>query len=84
MNTDHDKANELRARMITGSQLWELIPQVEISLDIDTVRFIGRNPDDWHEGSTYDVFKAISEACREWCKANPNPYGTWGRRGEDE
>jgi hypothetical protein len=69
MTTRHDKVNELRARMITGPDLWKPAPKVKILLDVDTVRFIGSEeiwPDEW----SHETYEAIWEACREWWKAN--------------
>lgn len=69
MNTNHDKANELRARMVTGSDLRKPAELVTISVDVDTVRFIGSEelwPDEW----SHKTYVAIFEACREWCREN--------------
>lgn len=69
MNTNHDKANEIRARIITGPDLWKPAQLVTISVDVDTVRFIGAEelwPDEW----SHETYSAIFEACRDWCKAN--------------
>lgn len=81
MTNKHDTANELRARMVTGPDLWKPAPTVEISLDIETVRFIGNEelwPDEW----SHETYVTIFEACREWCKANPDPLFSLG--GNDE
>lgn len=69
MKTNYDKVNELRARMVTGPDLWKPAERVTVELDVDTVRFIGSEvliPDEW----SHETYEAIYEACRAWCLAN--------------
>lgn len=69
MTNNYEQANELRARMVTGPDLWKPAPKVEISVDIETVKFIGKSLS-LREHLSYEIREAIWEACREWCEEN--------------